>query len=197
MLFRSQDPQSVRALRILLTSDIASGNVEGAIAKADAILAINPGYSDFETLYRAYRMAGVNESTIKIVEAWRAKDPLSESAILAWIGILVDTNRQPEAGDLINRYLASRGSSAFRSSLYWYQSRLQSDEEQSLASLRTALIENGMNVDALAYMADIYIRRSDYQRARFYLRQAMGIAPDRPDIVERRNTLTQLGVALP
>jgi len=91
----------------------------------------------------------------------------------------------------------SRGSPAFRSSLYWYQSRLQTDEEQALASLRSALIENGMNVDALAYMADIYIRRTDYQRARFYLRQALTIAPDRLDIVERRNTLTQLGVALP
>ena len=193
----TQDPRSVRALRILLSSDIASGNAEGAVAKVDAILAIDPDYPDLETLYKAYRMAGINESTIRIVQAWRSKDPLSESAILAWLGILVETSRRADGVELITRYLATRGTSAFRSSLYWYQSRLQSDEEQALASLRSALIENGMNVDALAYMADIYIRRADYQRARFYLRQAMTIAPDRPDIVERRNTLTQLGVALP
>ena len=193
----TQDPRSVRALRLLLASDIASGNVEGAVAKADAILAIDPDYADLESLYKAYRMAGINESTIKIVRTWRARDPVSESAILAWLGILVETNARTEAAELITRYLAARGGSAFRSSLYWFQSRLQSDEEQVLASLRSALIENGMNVDALAYMADIYIRRTDYQRARFYLRQAMTIAPDRPDIVERRNTLTQLGVALP
>ncbi|MGD9941516.1 MAG: tetratricopeptide repeat protein [Clostridia bacterium] len=193
----TQDPASVRALKILLSSDIASGNAEGAVAKADAILAINPAYADFETLYKAYRMAGINESTVQIVQAWRAKEPLSESATQAWLGILVETGKQAEALELITRSLASRGSPAFRSTLYWYQSRLQSDEEQALALLRSALIENGMNVDALAYMADIYIRKTDYQRARFYLRQAMTIAPDRPDIVERRNTLTQLGVALP
>jgi tetratricopeptide (TPR) repeat protein len=193
----TQDPRSVRALRILLSSDIASGNAEGAVAKADAILAIDPGYPDLESLYKAYRMAGINESTINIAKTWRAREPVSESANLAWLGILVETNSRTEAAELITRFLAARGSSAFRSSLYWYQSRLQSDEEQALASLRSALIENGMNVDALAYMADIYIRRTDYQRARFYLRQAMTIAPDRPDIVERRNTLTQLGVALP
>jgi tetratricopeptide (TPR) repeat protein len=191
------DSRSVRALRILLASDIASGNVEGAVAKADAILAIDPDYPDLESLYKAYRMAGINESTIRIVQTWRARDPVSESAILAWLGILVETNARPAAAELIARYLGSRGSSAFRSSLYWYQARLQTDEEQALSALRSALIENGMNVDALAYMADIYIRRTDYQRARFYLRQAMTIAPDRPDIVERRNTLTQLGVALP
>ena len=193
----TQNPRSVRALRILLTSDIASGNVEGAVAKADAIQTIEPDFPDLELLYKAYRMAGINESTIKIVQTWRARDPASESAILAWLGILVETNARLEATELITRYLAARGSSVFRSSLYWYQARLQGDEEQALASLRSALIENGLNVDALAYMADIYIRRTDYQRARFYLRQAMTIAPDRPDIVERRNTLTQLGVALP
>lgn len=191
------DPRSVKALRILLASDIASGNVEGAVAKADAILAIDPDYPDLESLYKAYRMAGINDSTIKVVQTWRARDPVSEPAILAWLDILVGTNARSAAGELITRYLAARGSAAFRSSLYWYQARLQLDEEQVLASLRSALIENGMNVDALAYMADIYIRRTDYQRARFYLRQAMTIAPDRPDIVERRNTLTQLGVALP
>lgn len=191
------DPRSVRALRILLSSDIASGNVEGAVAKASAILAIDPAYPDLESLYRAYRMAGINEATIGIVRIWRARDPVSESANLAWLEILVETNARTEAAELITRYLAAKGSSAFRSSLYWYQSRLQRDEEQALASLRSALIENGMNVDALAYMADIYIRRTDYQRARFFLRQALTIAPDRPDIVERRNTFTQLGVALP
>ena len=76
-------------------------------------------------------------------------------------------------------------------------SRIKPNEEASLSSLRSALIENGMNVEALMAMSDIYVRRADYQKARFYLKQAMALAPDRPDIAARRDALIQLGVAIP
>jgi len=45
--------------------------------------------------------------------------------------------------------------------------------------------------------AAVTVRRADYQRARFYLKQAISLSPDRADIVERRNVLAQLGVAIP
>jgi hypothetical protein len=54
-----------------------------------------------------------------------------------------------------------------------------------------------LNVDALAAMTDYYIKIVDYQRARFYLVQALAIAPNRSDLIERRNVLIQLGVSVP
>lgn len=191
------NPSSTRALKILLASDLASGAVESAASRADAILAANPDYDDLESLYAAYRGAGRALDASRLAQAWRARDPNSEAAALAWAMSLVDRDEKAAAAELLGKLLGAKGSPAYRSSLYWLQSRLQPNDEAALASLRSSLVENGMNVDALASMVDIYIRKTDYQRARFYLKQAIAVAPDRADIVERRNVLTQLGVAIP
>ena len=93
--------------------------------------------------------------------------------------------------------VAKTSTSSFRSTLYYLQAKLQANADAALAMLRSALIENGLNVDALVAMTEIYTSKGDYQRARFYLKQAMALAPARADVVERQNVLTQLGVALP
>jgi tetratricopeptide (TPR) repeat protein len=193
----SSDPSSASALKILLASDLAKGDYRAASSRADAILAAQPGFADFESLYAAYQGAGRTLDASRLAQSWRAKDPASEAAAIAWASSLVERGEKAVALDLISRLLAGKGTAAFRSSLYWLQSRLQTGEEAVLSSLRSALMENGMNVDALAAMSDIYVRRADYQRARFYLKQAIAVSPDRADIVERRNVLAQLGVAIP
>jgi predicted Zn-dependent protease len=191
------EPSSARALRILLASDLAKGDFRTAASRADAILAAQPDFADLESLYAAYRGSGRTMDASRLAQSWRAKDPASEPAAIAWATSLVERGERTAALELIAQLLAGKGTSAFRSSLYWLQSRLQTGEEAVLASLRSALMENGMNVDALAAMSDIYVKRADYQRARFYLKQAIAISPERADIVERRNVLTQLGVAIP
>ena len=191
------EPSSARALRILLASDLAKGDFRTAASRADAILAAQPDFADLESLYAAYRGSGRTMDASRLAQSWRAKDPASEPAAIAWATSLVERGERTAALELIAQLLAGKGTAAFRSSLYWLQSRLQTGEEAVLASLRSALMENGMNVDALAAMSDIYVKRADYQRARFYLKQAIAISPERADIVERRNVLTQLGVAIP
>jgi len=193
----SVDPGSTRALRILLASDLAAANFVSAAERADAILATGDYYQYTEALYRAYRGAGRLTDASRLAQEWRARDPLSEAAAMAWATSLVERGEKATASELITKLLAVKGTPAYRSTLYWLQSRLQVDEDAILSSLRAALIENGMNVDALAAMSDVYIKKADYQRARFYLKQAISITPDRADIVERRNVLVQLGVAIP
>jgi tetratricopeptide (TPR) repeat protein len=191
------DPSSTRALKILLASDLAKGDYRAAASRADMILAVQPDFNDLESLYNAYQGAGRALDASRLAQSWRAKDPASEAAALAWAASLVERGEKAAALELLNRLLAGKGTAPFRSSLYWLQSRLQSGDDAVLASLRSALMENGMNIDALAAMSDIYVRRADYQRARFYLKQAISLSPDRADIVERRNVLAQLGVAIP
>ena len=193
----AREPSSTRALKVLLSADLASGDFQGAASRADAILASKPDYADLESLYKAYRGAGRLTDASRVAQSWRARDPGSEPAAIAWVSMLVERGEKAAALDLVTKLLAAKGSPSYRSTLYWLQSRLLTNEDAVLASLRSALIENGMNIDALAAMSDIYVRKADYQRARFYLKQAISIAPDRPDIVERRNVLTQLGVAIP
>ncbi len=191
------DPRSVRALKILISADLAAGNYASAADRSDAIMATGDYFQFTESLYKAYRGAGRLADAARLAQEWRARDPQSEPAGLAWATSLVERGEKSAASELITRLLATKGTPAYRSSLYWLQSRLQVEEEAILSSLRAALIENGMNVDALAAMSDMYVKKADYQRARFYLKQAISINPDRADIVERRNVLVQLGVAIP
>lgn len=190
-------PDSTRALKVLLSADLANGEYSAAASHADAIIATGGSYADTESLYRAYRGSGRLLEASRLAQEWRARDPNSEAAALAWATSLVERGENAAASELLGSLLSGRGSPAYRSTLYWLQSRLQANDEAVLGSLRTALIENGMNIDALAAMSDIYVKKGDYQRARFYLKQAIAIAPDRVDIVERRNVLAQLGVAIP
>ncbi|HPE36887.1 MAG TPA: hypothetical protein PK625_07030, partial [Spirochaetales bacterium] len=154
-------------------------------------------YANLDALYRAYRLAGRSDDAKTVAQAWRQREPTSEAAALAWAGILIEAGSKAEAASFINGLLAGKGSSSFRSTLYYLQAKLQANADAALAMLRSALIENGLNVDALVAMTEIYTSKGDYQRARFYLKQAMALAPARADVVERQNVLTQLGVALP
>jgi tetratricopeptide (TPR) repeat protein len=191
------DPQSSRALKVMISSDLAADNYASAADWADAIMATGDYYSYTESLYKAYRGAGRLTDASRLAQEWRARDPLSEAAAMAWATSLVERGEKATAAELLTKLLSTKGTPAYRSTLYWLQSRLQVEEDAILSSLRAALIENGMNVDALASMSDMYVKKADYQRARFYLKQAISITPDRADIVERRNVLVQLGVAIP
>ncbi|OHD25306.1 MAG: hypothetical protein A2Y38_08735 [Spirochaetes bacterium GWB1_59_5] len=191
------DPFSTRALKVLLSSDLAANDFSSAAARADALLATGEYHPYTESLYKAYRGAGRLTDASRLAQEWRARDPLSEAAAMAWASSLVERGEKAAASELITRLLSAKGTPAYRSTLYWLQSRIQVAEDAILSSLRAALIENGMNIDALAAMSDMYVKKGDYQRARFYLKQAISIAPDRVDIVERRNVLVQLGVAIP
>lgn len=190
-------PANARALRVLLSADLASGDAKAAAARADAILAAAPAFPDYALVFKAYRQAGRLDDAAKTAKSWLAGEPTSEEANLAWLGLLVDRGEKAAAGELINRLLAGKGSSQYRSALYFQQSRLQSNDDAALASLRSALVENGMNLDALVATYDLYYKKGDLQRARFYLKQALTIAPERADLAQRRDALAQQGVAIP
>lgn len=190
-------PGDHRALRVLLSATLAAGDYGEAASVADAILATGASFPDSDALHRAYKGAGRVGDAAAVAKSWLAREPSSEAAALAWADSLVARGDRAAASELIARLLAAKGSPAYRSSLYWLQSRIQPNEDAALSSLRSALVENGMNLEALIAMSDIYVRRADYQKARFYLKQAISIAPARQDIAARRAELIQLGVAIP
>jgi Tfp pilus assembly protein PilF len=48
--------------------------------------------------------------------------------------------------------------------------------------LRSSLFEDPRNLSALIAMFDIYHRRRDDRRAVYYLKQALSLAPDNPQL---------------
>lgn len=191
------NPDSHEAMSVLLAADLERRDWLAAADRVDAIRSRYGDFADYKAMYQAYRNSGRMADAASVAGAWRGKSPDSEDASVAYIASLVDMGSRKEAADLILRGLSGKGSPRYRSSLYWLQSLLSPTDDARLAALRSSLIENGMNADSLKAMCDLYMKKADYQKARFYLKQALSASPFDGDLVAKRDELMKLGVAFP
>ena len=97
--------------------------------------------------------------------------------------------------DAVLKYIDSlmgSSSSKVKSYLYYRRSYLQLTEEKSLADLRSSLIANPRNSDALFRLYEIYYAKQDYRKAQYYLKQVVAINPNDSSIKKLNEALTKL-----
>jgi len=149
-----------------------------------------PGFASESLVALVLRRSGDWNRALDHATLWYRANPASEAAAEAYLRALIGTANIKAAEDLLPRLLlASGGTTAGRSNLHYLQSLLAKNEEAALAALRTSLVENADNVDSLLAVYDIYYRRQDWQKARFYLKQATALSPADPEIVRRSREL--------
>ncbi len=151
-----------------------------------------PGFSNEALVCLVLRRSGEWGRALDHASEWYRLNPSSEAAADAYLRGLIGSGNTKAAEDLLPRLLLQPGTTAGRSSLHYTQSLLSKTEESALASLRTALVENADNVDALLAMYDIWFRRQDWQKSRFYLKQALALAPADPEIIRRSRDLAEV-----
>jgi hypothetical protein len=83
---------------------------------------------------------------------------------------------------MIESRLAGMGGGVLKGRYYYLRSRLRGSEESVMNDLRSCLFEDPRNLDALIAMFEIYQRRRDDRRAVYYLKQALALAPDNPQL---------------
>jgi Tfp pilus assembly protein PilF len=110
------------------------------------------------------------------------RDQGSDEGAVVYISALIDTGRQDEAGGMIETRLASASGGGVKSRYYYLRSRIRSNDEDAMNDLRSSLFEDPRNLDALTAMFEIYHRRKDERRAVYYLKQALAIAPENPQL---------------
>ncbi|HTX71583.1 MAG TPA: tetratricopeptide repeat protein [Rectinemataceae bacterium] len=173
----------------LLTIDAADRYQWGA-AETYLERALSLGSFDDRSLAaEVMRKSGNWTESLAYADSWHRERPESEAATEAYIRALVGTGNSKTAQDLIARLLPASGTPSFRSILYYLQSTMQKSDDAALALLRSALIEDSDNPEALAAMYDILFRRKDWNRARFYLRQALTLDPGNPELQRRQREL--------
>jgi tetratricopeptide (TPR) repeat protein len=138
---------------------------------------------------RILRKSGNTSASLDYASAWYKAEPRLASATEAYLRALVDSGDDKNAQDAIARLLPGTISSPLRSILYFLQSKMQKSDEAALNLLHAALVENADNPEALAAVSDIQLRRKDYAKARFYLRQAMATDPGDPELEARLKQL--------
>ena len=97
--------------------------------------------------------------------------------------------------DAVVKYIDSMmnsSSAKVKSYLYYRRSFLQLTEEKTLADLRSSLIANPRNSDALFRLYELYYDKQDYRKAQYYLRQVVAINPNDTSFKKLNEALTKL-----
>jgi Tfp pilus assembly protein PilF len=90
--------------------------------------------------------------------------------------------RRSDAAALLEARLAAAGGGVLKSRYYYLRSLLRPGEEAAMNDLHSSLFEDPRNLSALTAMFEIYHRRRDERRALYYLKQALAIAPEDPQL---------------
>jgi len=128
---------------------------------------------------------------LEIASSAYKSNPSSETLIQAYVIAYCSVNANDAALNLINDFI-NTASSKMKSYLYYQRSFLQHTEDSSLADLRSSLIANPRNSDALFRLYEIYYAREDYRKAQYYLRQVVAINPNDSSVRKLNEALTQL-----
>lgn len=120
-------------------------------------------------------------------EAWNLISQLykdnsdDEEITKSYIKVMVASGRTQQALSLINQLLDS-STAKMKSFLYYERSLMRTTQENMLTDLRSSLISNPRNSDALYRLYEIYYERRDYRKAQYYLKQVVALNPNDSDL---------------
>lgn len=117
--------------------------------------------------------------------------PSDEEVLQSYIKVMAASGKTQQALGMINQNLSS-SSSKMKSFLYYQRSFLQSSEDSVLSDLRSSLIANPRNSEALFRLYEIYYDKADYRKAQYYLKQVVALNPNDSDLRARNEKLTEL-----
>jgi tetratricopeptide (TPR) repeat protein len=137
---------------------------------------------DLLDAYTVERGLGNNARALSYARELYERDSSSDEGIAAYISALIDTGRQEEAGRMIESRLSVAPGGGVKSRYYYLRSRIRTGEESVMNDLRSSLFEDPRNISALIAMFEIYHRRRDERRAVYYLKQALALAPNNPQL---------------
>jgi tetratricopeptide (TPR) repeat protein len=109
-------------------------------------------------------------------------DRSNDEGIIAYISALIETDRKDEAAGMIESRLEGIPGGMLKSRYYYLRSQTRGSEEVQMNDLLSSLFEDSRNLDSLIALFEIYNRRNDERRAVSYLRQALALAPDNPQL---------------
>lgn len=118
-------------------------------------------------------------------------NPSSETIIQTYVLASTQVLSREESLKLIDSMMSS-ASSKVKSYLYYRKSYLERNEDTALADLRSSLIANPRNSDALFRLYEIYYDKKDYRKAQYYLKQVVAINPNDSSVRKLNEALTQL-----
>ena len=134
---------------------------------------------------------GKTTEAMELAKKAYAATPSSETIAQTYILASTQVLSREESLKLIDSMM-NGASSKLKSYLYYRKSYLEHSEDTSLADLRSSLIANPRNSDALFRLYEIYYDKRDYRKAQYYLKQVVAINPNDSSVRKLNEALTQL-----
>jgi tetratricopeptide (TPR) repeat protein len=148
----------------------------------NSVLAVRRTAEDLTDGYYIERGLGNNSRALTYARELYDRDNSNNDYTVIYISALIDNNQRTEASRLIESRLNSITNTQLKSRFFYLRSRLQTNSDDALGDLRSSLFEDPRNLDAIIAMFEIYHNRREERRAVYYLRQALAIAPDHPQL---------------
>ena len=187
------DPANTEAKRYEIGGMMRSGKWKGAYDSSRSLIASSGALrSDIFVHIRICLELGRNDEAWNLISPLYAENPDDDDDILqSYVVVLSKTGRSAQALSLINSRLPA-SSSRMKSFFYYRRSFLDASQEDSLADLRSSLIANPRNADALFRLYEIYYGRRDYRKAQYYLKQVVALDPNNAEMRKLNEELSKL-----
>ena len=169
---------SVDVLSLSVKDAIQREKWQEAQGYLNKILNIRRSAQDLSDAYTVERGLGNNARALTFARELYDRDNSNHEYAAVYISALISSGRKDEASRILESRLNSAASGQVKSIYYYLRSRLQTNQEEVLANLRSSLFEDPRNLDALIAIFEIYHNRREERRAVYYLKQALAIAPD-------------------
>ena len=172
----SINEDNVQTIKLLLKREIKNENWLKAVQIGEELVKKANSNETKELLVKAYLGNGeYNEALVIARNLYNSETSPSNELFSAYLEALYKTNNTASLNGIINQNInISKGEK--KSILYYYSAMLTSKNSSSrLSLLRSALLTNPRNENALFAMYQWYFLAKDYRNAQFYLKQAIGI----------------------
>ena len=187
----AKSPANPAALALLVSDYTASGDWNNAIKYGEQLLSVSPRDSSRILLVRACLGAGQASRAVSLAKGLYGGSSPSDEIIALYLQALIDTGDAKTASAIIAARLPD-AMSALKSILYYYQSRTDGDSDARLASLRSSLLADPRNQQALYAMYEWYFARTDYRKAQYYLKQVIALDPANRRYTQQLSKLDEL-----
>ena len=186
------DPANTEAKRYGIDGMMRSGKWKGAYDSSRSLIASSGALrSDIFVHIRICLELGRNDEAWNLISPLYAENPDDDDILQSYVVVLSKTGRSAQALSLINSRLPA-SSSRMKSFFYYRRSFLDASQEDSLADLRSSLIANPRNADALFRLYEIYYGRRDYRKAQYYLKQVVVLDPNNAEMRKLNEELSKL-----
>jgi len=177
---KKTDSSSIEVLSLSVKDAIQREKWQEAQGYLNRILAVRRTTQDLTDAYNVERGLGNNARALTFARELYDRDNSNNEYAAVYISALINSGRRDEASRILENRIISAASGQVKSKYYFLRSRLQTNQEDVLANLRSSLFEDPRNLDALIATFEIYHNRREERRAVYYLKQALAIAPDHP-----------------